>query len=144
MVLVAKMTDRQHVIKRAHELRKWAEALGVFSQGRSTSGALRRDPGEPTTMFSAAGVNALVSKPITAIGYAASGRRDPRVFIYTRRKLTIAEQKGLADNKVDAPVEFRVAQPFSVMAPSTGTRFPAVYRGQRLACGSSISVSVLR
>jgi hypothetical protein len=138
------MADREGIIKAAHDLRRWAEAAGVFSQGRSASTTPQRDVLGPGAMFSASAAETFISKPITAVGYAASGRADPRVFIYTRRKLTRAEESKLSENGVGVPVEFRVALPFSVTAPSTAARFPEMFHGERLTCGSSISVGNAR
>jgi hypothetical protein len=138
------VADRDQIVQAAVELRRWAELSGVFSQGRSASTTPQRDLLGAGAMFSAAAVETFVSKPITAIGYAASDRKEPRVFIYTRRKLTRAEEKKLSDNEVNAPVEFRVAQPFSVVTPSTAARFPAMFHGDRLTCGSSISIGNAR
>jgi hypothetical protein len=138
------MANRQQVIRKAIELRQWAELSGVFSQGRSARPTPQLDLLGAGAMFSAAAVETFLSKPITAIGYAASARQEPRVFIYTRRKLTRVEEKKLSDNGVEAPVEFRVAQPFSVVTPSTAARFPAMFHGDRLTCGSSISIGNAR
>ena len=92
-------------------------------------------------MFSAQAESAFIRKPITAVGFAASERSDPRVFIYTRRKLTVTEQKSLqSSTKAKANIEFRVAQPFSVSAPTSEAAIPLALRNGRITCGSSISV----
>jgi hypothetical protein len=95
-------------------------------------------------MFMAGAAEAFLSKPITAIGFAASDRKEPRLFIYTRRRLTVAEQKSLSGNETGVPIEFRVAQPFSVSTPTVAARFPAMFRDGKLTCGSSISVGNAR
>lgn len=136
--------DRDDVVRAARSLRRWAEETGVFSQGRSTGTLTRAQLGGPGSMFSAGAAEAFVSKPITAVGYAASERGDPRVYLYTRRKLTRAEEAGLADNGLGIPVTFRVAQPLSVSTPTAASRVPVLYRDGRLCCGSSISVGNTR
>jgi hypothetical protein len=122
-------------------LRRWAEQSGVFSQGRTAQTATQTDPLSSNDMFAGSAGRAFVSKPITAVGFAASGRREPRVFVYTRRNLTKAEKKKLEDeNKLGLPIEFRVALPFGVTGPTTAARFPTMFKEGRLTCGTSISV----
>ena len=125
----------------AHRLRAWAEEAGVFSQGRASASVTPQDALAGNVMFGAGAAHTFAVKPITAIGYAHSERRPPRIFIYTRRKLTKGEEAELAANtKLEHPVEFRVAQPFSVTIPSHGATFPTMFRNGRLTCGSSISI----
>jgi len=129
------------VAEEAAQIRRWAETTGIFSQGRSAGVVQHRDELGAGTMFSALAENAFIRKPITAVGFAASERADHRVFIYTRRKLTIKEQKSLqSSTKTKAQVEFRVAQPFSVSAPTGVAAIPLELRNGRITCGSSISV----
>lgn len=138
------MADRIELIQQANELRNWAESSGVFSQGRSVSIPAQRDQLDANLMFAASAVDTFISKPITAIGYAESGDKGQRIFIYTRRKLSIAEKKVLSENNINFPVEFRVALPFSVAIPSTAARFPPMFLDDKLMCGSSISVGNAR
>jgi hypothetical protein len=138
------MTSRAEAEAAALAVRRWAESAGVFSQGRAGGTAPQTDLAAAPSMFAAGAAETFAFKPITAVGFAASGRRDPRVFIYTRRKLTKAEEGFLRDNGLAVPVEFRVAQPFAVTSPSTAARFPAMFAGERLTCGSSISVGNAR
>ena len=138
------MTSRAHVERAALAVRRWAETAGVFSQGRASLASPQTDLSSAPSMFAAGAAETFAFKPITAVGFAASSRREPRVFIYTRRRLTKAEEASLRDNGLDVAVEFRVAQPFAVVSPSTAARFPAMFEGDRLTCGSSISVGNAR
>lgn len=127
----------------AEAIRTWAEQAGVFSQGRSA-------PVMPAStllaagMFSTRAAGIFASKPITAVGFNRSRRREPRVYVYTRRRLTASEVQALRDNGLPGPVEFRVAAPFSVTTPAMATRTPLFLRGKRIACGSSVSVGNAR
>lgn len=138
------MTERSEVIAKAMHLRQWAESAGVFSQGRSTANVSQLDALAASGMFAAGAAEAFIAKPITAVGFAASDRKEPRLFIYTRRRLTIAEQKVLSGNETGVPIEFRVAQPFSISTPTIAARFPAMFRDGRLTCGSSVSIGNAR
>jgi hypothetical protein len=134
------MVADSNVSAEARRLRAWAEELGVFSQGRANTPVAPDDALRGNEMFAAGAARTFASKPITAIGFANSKRRPPRIFIYTRRKLTKAEAAQLSENSLDFPIEFRVAQPFSVTVPSQAATFPTMFRHNRLACGSSISI----
>jgi hypothetical protein len=130
-----------NIEEEAARIRRWAEMTGIYSQGRSAGVIQHRDQLSAGTMFSAQAESAFIRKPITAVGFAASERSDPRVFIYTRRKLTVNEQKSLqSSTKAKAKLEFRVAQPFSVSAPTSIAAIPLDLRNGRITCGSSISV----
>ncbi|MCQ1569156.1 hypothetical protein NFO65_00190 [Neorhizobium galegae] len=131
------MTARSEAL----QLRQWAEASGVFSQGRSAGTQDLRDRLGAGEMFSASAELALTRKPITAIGFAAPEKEEPKVFIYTRRKLTVAEMRSMKDSSpVKAKLEFRVAQPFSVTLPTSAAALPLNLRSNRITCGGSISV----
>jgi hypothetical protein len=92
-------------------------------------------------MFSALAENTLVRKPITAVGFADSEEKEHRVFIYTRRKLTVAETTEMQKTSpVNTKLEFRVAQPFAVSLPSSVAVLPLGLHNDRITCGSSISV----
>lgn len=127
----------------AHEdavaLRARAEASGVFSQGQGPAG----QPVEPGSaiMFAADARAMLMRKPVTAIGYAGGEQGEPRVFIYTRRRLTIAEMRLLGDRSIMAsrPV-FRTAHPFVVGRATRPALQPVARQGLYMACGGSISV----
>lgn len=137
------MSTPETAVAEAIRLRRWAEAAGVFAQGRAACPS----PVEPIpaeAMFSAAATAALLAKPITAIGVAASGRAEPRLFVYTRRRLTRAERRELADGGLSTPLEFRVARPFGVDPPIAAARPPPPRRDGRLACGGSIGVGNAR
>lgn len=138
--------SRADALSKAMLLRRWAEETGAFSQGRAAGTYLPQvEAASAPSMFSAAASRAFAAKPITAIGVAASTRREARIFIYTRRKLTKIEQAKLtADSKLDLPVEFKVARPFSIQAPSSAPQMVDMFRKKRLACGSSISVGNTR
>lgn len=124
-------------------MRRWAEASGYFTHGSSI--APRTDGGESARVFSAGAAHAFAAKPITAIGIAAPPKGDPKVYIYTRRPLNRAEKKALEDeNELSAPIEFRVARPFSVTSPSTAPSFQSMFSGEVVRCGSSISVGNVR
>jgi hypothetical protein len=138
---IATTASRTDVVAKAEALRRWAELSGVFSQGRSAMTLAPVDGAAAPIMFSGSAVDTFSAKPITAIGFAASTRRGPRLFVYTRRKLTKAEQKKLVDSsKLDLPLEFRVATPFSVTTPSAAPPTTDMFRKKRLTCGSSISI----
>ncbi|NTG76139.1 hypothetical protein G6M02_22685 [Agrobacterium rhizogenes] len=131
------MTARSDAI----HLRQWAEASGVFSQGRSAGTQDLRERLGAGEMFSASAELALTRKPITAIGFASPKKKEPKVFIYTRRKLTAVEMRSMREsNPVKAKLEFRVAQPFSVTSPTSVAALPLGIRNNRITCGSSISV----
>lgn len=136
------MSDRDRVIGEALALRAWAEATGVFGQARIAPPRL--DGTAAGSVFAAEAAAALVAKPITAVGIAASGRREPRIFVYTRRRLTLGEQKRLRDNAFATPLEFRVARPFAVTTPTVAARPPIATGDDRLPCGSSIGVGNAR
>ncbi len=124
-------------------LRRWAEAAGVFAQGRAPR-TVPTEPFGPEAMFSAAGVAALAAKPITAIGVAASGRAPPRLVVYTRRRLTRLERRALTDNGLATPIDFRVAAAFGLGGPAVAARLPARRPDGRLPCGGSIGVGNAR
>lgn len=134
------MTVHEDVAAEAWRLRRWAEAAGVFGQGRSATPGPAPDPMRADAMFGAGAARAFVGKPITAVGFAASEREGPRLFVYTRRRLTKAEEAALSSNDLSVPVVFRVAQPFGVTGPSEAASFPTMFRKGRLTCGSSISI----
>lgn len=136
--------DRNDAMTTARALRAWAEAAGVFSQGRSAGIGIAR-VGEAATMFGAGAEVTFTAKPITAIGVSAPPDRDPKLVIYTRRRLTKAEQATLIEqNRLGLPVEFQVALPFGVSTPTTSARFDTMFRNGRMTCGSSISVGNAR
>jgi hypothetical protein len=139
------MVARSDVKRAAEELRSWAERVGVFSQGRSSRPMPSLDVAAAGGMFAAGAVETFVAKPITAVGFAAPKHAEPTLYVYTRRKLTRAEEASLsADLRSDIPVAFRVAQPLSVTTPSAASRTPVVTRESRLCCGSSISIGNTR
>ena len=134
------MVAESKISQEAQRLRSWAEQAGVFSQGRASIPVGFPDALRGNAVFNAGAAQTFASKPITAIGFADSERREPRIFIYTRRKLTKREEAQLSDNALGFPVEFRVAQPFGIATPSQAATFPSMFRDGRLTCGSSISI----
>jgi len=135
------MVADSKVSAEAQRLRTWAEQAGVFSQGRASAPFVPADALQGNAMFSASAAQTFASKAITAVGFANSERRPPRIFVYTRRRLTKAEEAQLSENALEFPLEFRVAQPFSVSTPSKAATFAAMFRNDRLTCGSSISIA---
>jgi hypothetical protein len=137
------VSDRLTAHAEAAALRLWAEGAGVFAQGRAPRPA-PAEPFAPEAMFSAAGVAALAAKPITAVGVAASGRAPPRLFVYTRRRLTRLERRALGDNGLTTPIEFRVAGAFGLGGPVAAARRAVIRPDGRLPCGSSIGIGNAR
>lgn len=124
----------------AMRLRAWAEAAGVFSQGCRLEGQGSNDA-DFSGMFAADIRAALVRKPVTAIGHADSALYGPRVFIYTRRRLTQAEMRAFRESgAMHARPVFRTAPPLGVRGPSAAASLPFETRNGRIACGGSISV----
>lgn len=133
---------RENIEQAALDIRAWAESNNFFSQGRAVA-----PPGSTVDAPGAFGLNAgiFAAKPITAVGFSAGKRREPTIFVYTRRPLNKSEQAALKETTARGfPVEFRVAHPFQI-----DTSFPpaldavTLLKG-RVTCGSSISPGNVR
>jgi hypothetical protein len=138
------MGDRDAARQQALRVRRWAETAGVFAQGGNAPPGLlaANTGGQP---FGAGAVGTFQTKPITAVGSAASAARGPRLVLYTRRRLLKAERERLvADSGLELPVEFRVAQPFNIGGALPSALHGVALLNGRVACGSSISVGNVR
>jgi hypothetical protein len=138
------MNGRQRLEAEARALRRAAEAAGVFGSGRSIGATGEPPPATDGIAFSAAAIETLIAKPIVAIGTALSALGGPRLFVYTRRRLTVAERRILADGGPTSPIEFRVARPFAVEGPSTVPHRSHRSTDPRLRCGGSIGIGNAR